>query len=117
MATTLPTFTPLEDSLFLTLYARACDHRRQHPILGDAVADQIVRSVVADQLARDGKTKPETAGCGAGTAIKFLEYFVFFTGLKPRPAISHRNHKHRVVARRVHFDRLIVPGVTGRIRE
>jgi O-methyltransferase involved in polyketide biosynthesis len=48
MATTLPTFTPLEDSLFLTLYARACDHRRQHPILGDAVADQIVRSVDYD---------------------------------------------------------------------
>ena len=43
MAGTLPAFTPLEDSLFLTLYARALDSRRPHPILGDAAADQIVR--------------------------------------------------------------------------
>jgi O-methyltransferase involved in polyketide biosynthesis len=43
MSVTLPTFTPLEDSLFLTLYARALDNRRPHPILGDATADQIVR--------------------------------------------------------------------------
>ncbi len=48
MATTLPTFTPLEDSLFLTLYARARDYRRPHPILGDAEADQIVRTVDYD---------------------------------------------------------------------
>jgi O-methyltransferase involved in polyketide biosynthesis len=45
MAITLPTFTPLEDSLFLTLYARARDYRRDHPILGDAAADRIVRTV------------------------------------------------------------------------
>ena len=44
MAVTLPAFTPLEDSLFLTLYARALDNRRPHPILGDATADQIVRT-------------------------------------------------------------------------
>jgi O-methyltransferase involved in polyketide biosynthesis len=43
MSVTLPTFTPLEDSLFLTLYARALDNRRPQPILGDATADQIVR--------------------------------------------------------------------------
>jgi O-methyltransferase involved in polyketide biosynthesis len=48
MATTLETFTPLEDSLFLTLYARARDYRRPHPILGDAVAEQIVRTVDYD---------------------------------------------------------------------
>jgi O-methyltransferase involved in polyketide biosynthesis len=48
MATTLPAFTPLEDSLFLTLYARALDNRRSHPILGDAAADQIVRTVDYD---------------------------------------------------------------------
>ncbi|HEY8556820.1 MAG TPA: class I SAM-dependent methyltransferase, partial [Actinomycetes bacterium] len=45
MSVTLPTFTPLEDSLFLTLYARARDYRRDHPILGDAAADRIVRTV------------------------------------------------------------------------
>jgi O-methyltransferase involved in polyketide biosynthesis len=48
MATTLPTFTPLEDSLWLTLYARALDNRRPRPILGDAVADQIVHKVDYD---------------------------------------------------------------------
>jgi O-methyltransferase involved in polyketide biosynthesis len=45
MATTLPAFTPLEDSLFLTLYARALDNRRPHPILGDAIADQLVHKL------------------------------------------------------------------------
>jgi O-methyltransferase involved in polyketide biosynthesis len=48
MAITLPAFTPLEDSLFLTLYARALDHRRPKPILGDAAADQIVRTLDYD---------------------------------------------------------------------
>jgi O-methyltransferase involved in polyketide biosynthesis len=48
MSVTLPTFTPLEDSLFLTLYARALDNRRPHPILGDATADQIVRETNYD---------------------------------------------------------------------
>jgi O-methyltransferase involved in polyketide biosynthesis len=48
MATTLPAFTPLEDSLFLTLYARALDNRRSHPILGDKMSDQIVRTVDYD---------------------------------------------------------------------
>jgi O-methyltransferase involved in polyketide biosynthesis len=48
MSVTLPTFTPLEDSLFLTLYARALDHRRDHPILGDKMSDQIVRTVDYD---------------------------------------------------------------------
>ena len=48
MAITLPTFTPLEDSLFLTLYARALDNLRPHPILGDAMADQIVRTADYD---------------------------------------------------------------------
>jgi len=48
MTVTLPTFTPLEESLFLTLYARALDHRRPRPILGDAVADQIVHTLAYD---------------------------------------------------------------------
>ncbi|MBB5787503.1 class I SAM-dependent methyltransferase [Jiangella mangrovi] len=42
MAVALPAFTPLEDSLFLTLYARALDDRRPQPILGDEVADRLV---------------------------------------------------------------------------
>ena len=44
MTITLPTFTPLEESLFLTLCCRALDNRSQRPILGDAMADEIVRS-------------------------------------------------------------------------
>jgi O-methyltransferase involved in polyketide biosynthesis len=48
MSTMLPAFTPLEDSLWLTLYARALDNRRQHPILADAMADQIVDKVDYD---------------------------------------------------------------------
>ena len=56
MTTTLPTFTPLEDSLWLTLYARALDNRRPHPILGDATADQIVGTADYDF----GQLHPDT---------------------------------------------------------
>jgi O-methyltransferase involved in polyketide biosynthesis len=48
MSTTLPVFTPLEDSLWLTLYARALDNRRPHPILADAISDQLVHEVDYD---------------------------------------------------------------------
>jgi O-methyltransferase involved in polyketide biosynthesis len=48
MSITLPTFTPLEDSLWLTLCARALDNRSSRPILGDATADQIVRTLDYD---------------------------------------------------------------------
>jgi O-methyltransferase involved in polyketide biosynthesis len=48
MSITLPTFTPLEDSLWLTLCARALDNRSDHPILGDAAADEIVRTLDYD---------------------------------------------------------------------
>ncbi|TCC56565.1 class I SAM-dependent methyltransferase [Kribbella pittospori] len=44
MGPTLPAFTPLEDSLWLTLCCRALDNRRPTPVLGDAMADQIVRT-------------------------------------------------------------------------
>jgi O-methyltransferase involved in polyketide biosynthesis len=48
MSVALPTFTPLEDSLWLTLYARALDNRRPHPILADATADRIIRTADYD---------------------------------------------------------------------
>ncbi len=48
MGTALPAFTPLEDSLFLTLCARALDNRSPHPILADAAADTIVRELDYD---------------------------------------------------------------------
>ena len=42
MAITLPVFTPIEESLFLTLCGRALDHRSPNPILDDALADELV---------------------------------------------------------------------------
>ena len=48
MTTTLPTFTPLENSLWLTLCGRALDNRSRRPILGDATADRIVRTLDYD---------------------------------------------------------------------
>jgi O-methyltransferase involved in polyketide biosynthesis len=48
MAITLSAFTPLEDSLFLTLCCRALDNRSPHPILADATADEVVRTLDYD---------------------------------------------------------------------
>jgi O-methyltransferase involved in polyketide biosynthesis len=48
MGVTLPAFTPLEDSLWLTLCCRALDNRRPQPILGDSMADEIVRKLDYD---------------------------------------------------------------------
>lgn len=48
MAVTLPVLTPLEDSLWLTLCCRALDNRTPQPILGDAMADEIVRTADYD---------------------------------------------------------------------
>ena len=48
MTITLPAFTPLEESLFLTLCCRALDNRSEQPILGDAMADEIVRKLDYD---------------------------------------------------------------------
>jgi len=48
MSTTLPVLTPTEDSLFLTLCGRALDNRSPRPVLGDALADQIVRTLGYD---------------------------------------------------------------------
>jgi hypothetical protein len=41
MAITLPAFTPVEDSLFLTLYCRALDNRSSKPVLSDATAGEL----------------------------------------------------------------------------
>jgi O-methyltransferase involved in polyketide biosynthesis len=42
MSSTLPVFTPIEDSLFLTLCGRAPDNQLPRPILGDPMAEQVV---------------------------------------------------------------------------
>src|SRR5215203_3434920 len=48
MDITLPAFTPIEESLFLTLCGRALDYRSPHSILSDAMADEIVRKLDYD---------------------------------------------------------------------
>ncbi|MGY1822952.1 class I SAM-dependent methyltransferase [Geodermatophilus sp. SYSU D00079] len=48
MGTTLPAFTPLEESLYLTLSCRALDSRSPRPLLGDTLADEIVRALDLD---------------------------------------------------------------------
>jgi O-methyltransferase involved in polyketide biosynthesis len=42
MEVTLPAFTPMQESLFLTLCGRALDNHLPHPILGDPMAEEIV---------------------------------------------------------------------------
>lgn len=49
-------FTPLEQTAFLTQYARALDSRRLHPILGDGLADQIVAKIDYDFAGLDMPT-------------------------------------------------------------
>lgn len=41
-------FTPLEETAFLTLYARALDGRLRHPILGDTRAAEVVTDIDYD---------------------------------------------------------------------
>jgi O-methyltransferase involved in polyketide biosynthesis len=48
MTTTLPAFTQIEDTLFLTLCGRALDNRLPHPILGDRMAEEIVKKLDYD---------------------------------------------------------------------
>jgi O-methyltransferase involved in polyketide biosynthesis len=45
---TVPAFTPMENTLFLTLCGRALDHRSPRPVLGDPMADEIVRELGYD---------------------------------------------------------------------
>ena len=44
----LPTFTPIEDTLFLTLCGRALDNQLPHPILADAMSEEIVHKIDYD---------------------------------------------------------------------
>ena len=48
MSITLPVFTPMEESLFLTLCGRALDSLSPHPILADTMAAEIVRKLGYD---------------------------------------------------------------------
>jgi O-methyltransferase involved in polyketide biosynthesis len=48
MDVTLPAFTPLQESLFLTLCGRALDNHSPHSILGDTMADEVVRRLNYD---------------------------------------------------------------------
>ena len=48
MGITLPAFTPIEDSLLVTLCARVLDNRSPYPILADTTADAIVQALEYD---------------------------------------------------------------------
>ena len=48
MGISTTTLTPVEQTAFLTLYARALDSRWQRPILGDTLADQTVAKIDYD---------------------------------------------------------------------
>lgn len=48
MSIALPTFTPIEETLFLTLCGRALDNHLPHPILGDPMATQLVHKLGYD---------------------------------------------------------------------
>ena len=50
--------TPVEQTAFLTEYARALDSRWPKPILGDALADEVV-----------GKIEYDFAGLGVQTSV------------------------------------------------
>jgi O-methyltransferase involved in polyketide biosynthesis len=48
MSTTLPAFTPIEETLYLTLCGRALDNHLPHPILADPMAEQLVHKLGYD---------------------------------------------------------------------
>ena len=48
MSIALPVFTPIEETLFLTLCGRALDNHLPHPILGDTMAGELVRRLGYD---------------------------------------------------------------------
>ena len=48
MTMTLPSFTPVEEELALTLCGRALDSRSPHPVLSDTMAEQVVRKLDYD---------------------------------------------------------------------
>ncbi|WP_284744116.1 class I SAM-dependent methyltransferase [Amycolatopsis sp. RTGN1] len=48
MGTTLPAFTPVEKSLYLTLGGRALDSRSPHPVLNDPTAEAIAAKIGYD---------------------------------------------------------------------
>src|SRR5919106_2550243 len=48
MSIVLPVFTPIEETLYLTLCARALDNHLPHPILADRMANELVGTLGYD---------------------------------------------------------------------
>lgn len=63
-------FTPLEQTAFLTQYARALDSRRPRPILGDSLADEIVGQIDYDFA---GLAVPTYVVCQQALRAKMLD--------------------------------------------
>lgn len=62
--------TPVEQTAFLTLYARALDSRWPHPILGDRLADEVVGKINYDFAALGVQT---SVVCQAALRAKMLD--------------------------------------------
>lgn len=63
-------FTPIEQTAFLTQYARALDSRQSHPILGDSLADRIVEKIDYDFA---GLNVPTHVVCQQALRAKMLD--------------------------------------------
>jgi O-methyltransferase involved in polyketide biosynthesis len=78
-------FTPLEQTAFLTQYARALDSRRQPPILGDILADEIVAKIDYDFK---GLAVPTHVVCQQALRAKMLDDRVRdFTSAHPESVV------------------------------
>ena len=82
MTITLPVFDQLEDSLWLTWCGRALDNRWEDPLLGDELADQIVRELDYDY--RKLKITPSSAIYIAHRALKLDEIAQDFVTRHPQ---------------------------------
>lgn len=78
-------FTPIEQTAFLTEYARALDSRRQRPILGDNLADKVVAKIDYDFA---GLGVPTHVVCQQALRAKMLDDRVRdFTSAHPHAVV------------------------------
>lgn len=85
MSIAVADFTPVEQTAFLTQYARALDSRRQRPILGDTLADEIVAQIDYDFA---GLAVPTYVVCQQALRAKMLDDRVRdFTSAHPHAVV------------------------------
>ena len=84
MGITRPSFTPAQESLFLTLGGRALDSRLPRPDLGDTLPDEILTRVDYDLATFPALTTTLLVGCASG--------------LMPASRLTHRRLRRLVSA-------------------